>query len=590
MKRTAINRISALCLAAVLLLFCAAPVFALEPWELEWALGWTVPNVKVENKVCTGMQGMAADTRYIYTAKTSSGDDYCVLTRTDPATDQQVNLSFYESPGAAAPTPCAVLSHANDLEAVETGGKTALYVATTQKTTALARVLVQDDKATLTGWFRLLRADGTMAFSASSVAFVGRAGGKLYFLIKNALVFYACVIDETATGGTAQSPTPVVCPKLFEIDTRNAQFYNPDGTTYRLPNLETWTNQGCTIDPATNILYVPLWNGSNDNAIVLFDASAFVTTVAMTAAMTAAEDSDAVLFPQNVSFRVWEPTQTQFEIESCAFRAAPDGGDLLLYFNNNANSVDREGIYITNYSQNSLTLSPLVTESTVVYTVKYRANGGQENTALDNWNRMNPTRHLGGVVTNLRPNTFLAPGDDYIFRGWNLYRSSDKKWLYQRADGTRGWYKTDKQPEDAVRALLTDRESVVDLTTVNGDTFAAWAQWERLQYTVTFDPAGGITAFDSKTLYRGDLFGTLPDASKDGMRFEGWALPDGTVVTEETVFAFLSDVTLTAVWTMAEPEPQPEPETPQQNDPLGIRAFFQRIIDWIRSLFARFHA
>ena len=587
MKRTAINRLLALSLVAALLLLCAAPVCALEPWELQWTLQWTVPNVKVENKVCSAMQGMAADDRCVYTVKTGGSDTYSVLIKTDMETGAQTQLAFYESESAQTATPCTVLSHANDLTAVKTGGRTALYVATVQKGTALARLAVRGDGVYLTGWFRLLRADGTTPFAASSVTFVGASGDRLLFLVKNGLYFYGCAIPAAATGGTAADPVSVVCPRLFEIDTRNAQFYNADGSTYRVDNLETWTNQGSAFDPDTGILYVPLWNGGNDNVIILYDASPFVSA----AAMTAAADSDSVLFPCNVSFRLCEPTLTTFEIESCDFRDGQGtGGDLLLYFNNNANNVSREGIYVTNYAKNSLTLSPLVTESTVVYTVKYKANGGQENTALDNWNRMNPTRHLGGVATNLRPNTFLAPGDDYFFRGWNLYRSSDKKWLYQRPDGTRGWYRTDKQPEDAVRALLTDRERVADLTAINGDTFAAWAQWERRQYTVTFDPAGGITQFDSKTLHSGDLFGMLPDASKDGMRFEGWALPDGTVVTADTVFDLAADVTLTAVWTVAEPEPETQPETPQQNDPFGIRAFFRRILEWLRSLFAPLHA
>lgn len=585
MKQTAIKRLWSLCLAGVLLLSCAAPVFALEPWELEWSLQWTVPNVRVENKTCSAMQGMDADSRFVYTAKTSSGDVYCALTRTDLDTGAQTDLRFFESPTATAASPCTMLSHANDLAVADSGGATALYVATVQKENTLARLQIRDDKAILTGFFRLMRADGTTPFAASAVTLVKHEGGKLYFLVKNALVYFACVIDDNAAGGTAQNPTPVICPRLFEIDTRNAQFYNPDGSTYRIDNLETWINQGVVLDRATNILYVPLWNGSNDNAILLYDASPFVTT----AAMTATADSDSVLFPCNVSFRLYEPTLTQFEVESCAFRAVPDAsGELLLYFNNNANSVAREGIYVTNYARNSVTLTPLVTADTLVYTVKYKANGGKENTSLSNWDRMNPTRHLGGVATNLRPNTFLPPAEDYIFRGWTLYRSSDKKWLYTLPNGTRGWYKADKQPDGAVRTLFADRERVVDLTALNGETFAAWAQWEQKQFTVTFDPAGGVTQFDSKTLHFGDPFGLLPAASREGMQFDGWFLPNGVPVTEEMLFELSENVVLTAHWSVQTPEtpnePEPEPE-PQQGGLRGFLAFFRRIIDWFRSLF-----
>ena len=590
MQKRLPHRLLAVLLSAALLLSCAAAVFALEPWELQWTLKWTVPNVKVENKVCAAMQGMASADNYIYTAKTGASDTYCVLTRTDMDTGAQKQLSFYESTSAQTATPCKVLSHANDMTAVKYGSKTMLFVATVQKGTALARLKVSGAKAYLTGWFKLLRADGSTPLAASSVTYVGDSGGKWLFLLKNGLYFYGCAIDKKATGGTADAPAPVVCPRLFEIDTRNAQFWNADGTTYRVDNLETWINQDCTLDPDTNILYVPLGNGVNDNVIILYDASPFVTPDAM----TAAADSDTVLFPCNVSFRLYEPSLREFEIESCDFRDGQgENGDLLLYFNNNASNISYEGIYVTNYAKNSLTLSPLVTGSTVVYTVKYKANGGQQNAALDSWNRMNATRHLGGVSTRLRPNTFLAPAAGYTFTGWNLYRSSDKRWLYERADGTLKWHRTGKQPEGAVRALLTDRTLVTDLSKTNGDTIAAYAQWEAPRYTVTFDPAGGEASFDSKILHTGDVYGPLPEAVLEGMQFDGWFLPDGAAVTEETVFTSEANVTVTARWSElpppveepTEPEAQPEPEAPAPYDPLGILAFFRRIGDWFRSVF-----
>lgn len=589
MQKRLPHRLLSLLLSAALLLSCAAAVFALEPWELQWSLKWTVPNVKVENKVCTAMQGMASADNYVYTAKTGASDTYCVLTRTDIDTGAQKQLSFYESTSAQTASPCKVLSHANDMTAVKYGSKTMLFVATVQKGTALARLKVSGTKAYLTGWFKLLRADGSTPFAASSVTYVGTADGKLLLLLKNGLYFYGCAIDETATGGTAAEPTPVVCPRLFEVDTRNAQFYNADGSTYRVDNLETWVNQGSTVDPDTNTLYVPLWNGGNDNVIILYDASPFLTL----AAMTAGADSDTVLFPSNVSFRLYEPSLREFEIESCDFRDGPgEDGELLLYFNNNASNVSYEGIYVTNYAKNSLTLAPLVTEDTVVYTVKYKANGGQKNTALDSWHQMNATRHLGGVSTRLRPNTFLPPAEGYTFAGWNLYRSSDKRWLYEKADGTLKWHTTGKQPEGAVRALLTDRALVADLTKKNGDTIGAYAQWEPPRYTVTFDPAGGEASFDSKVLHNGDLYGALPEVTFEGMQLDGWFLPDGTAVTEETVFTNEADVTVTARWTEIPPVEEPtepdepgEPEAPDKYDPLGILAFFRRIGEWFRSIF-----
>lgn len=568
---------SVVCLLLSLLFSLQA--FALQPWEITWQLVWSVANVKVRNQICAAMEGMGADERYVYTAKIPANGSYCNLTRTEIDTGAQTHLRFYPSLSAASPAPCTVCGHANDIGVVKTDGSTVLYVATVQKKTALVRLLVRGDGAYLTGYFNLLRADGKTSLAASSVRLIRQENGKLYFLVKNGLFFYSCILDETETGGTAEQPVPVICPRLFEIDTRSAQFYNSDGSTYRIDNLETWVNQGATLDRDSGVLYVPLYNGTNDNAIILYDASPYLSAQSL-AAQT---DSKAVLFPQNVSFRLQNPSLKQFEIESCDFRSA--GGDLLLYFNNNASLITVEGIYATNYSKNSVALSPLVTDSTVVYTVKYRANGGKENTALDNWNRMNATRHLENVTTNLRPNTFLPPAETPYFAGWNLYRASDKAWLYTNADGTAAWYKAADAPAGAVRTLLPDRAPLSGMSEKNGDTLYAWAQWETQPFYLYFDLPDGTAPADSKKIHRGEAFGTLPAPVREGYTFSGWYLPDGTPATEETVFDFAGDVTLTAQWTEL-PPPQTDPETPQKRDPLGLFSFFRRIIDWLRSLFA----
>ena len=555
--------------------------FALQPWEISWQLVWSVANVKVSSQMCSAMEGMGADETYVYTAKISSGG-YCNLTRTEIDTGKQTHLKYYPALTASAAAPCDVCGHANDLAVVKSGSNTALYVATVQKKTALTRLLVRGDGAYFTGYFELLRADGKTSFAASSVRLVRQENGKLYFLVKNGLYYYGCAIDATATGGTANAPTPVICPRLFEIDTRSAQFYNADGSTYGIGNLETWINQGSTLDPQSGVLYVPLYDGTNDNVILLYDVSAFLSTEAL----TAAADSDRVLFPQNASFRITRPEQRVFEIESCDFRSAGGGGELLLYFNNNASLISVEGIYATNYTPGSVALSPLVTDSTVVYTVKYKANGGAENTALETRLRMNATRHVENITTNLRPNTFLAPDAGQRFAGWNLYRSSDKTWLYQLPDGTTGWYKTTKAPASAARLLLADCAPVLNLTAKNGDTFAAWAQWEPIPYTLSFDPSGGITQFDTKQIHTGDVFGVLPDASKEGYAFDGWFLQDGTAVSGDTVFTFAQDLTLYAHWTELQPQSEDPQPDPAQKGPFAFLDFFRRIFAWLRGLFA----
>ena len=77
------------------------------------------------------------------------------------------------------------------------------------------------------------------------------------------------------------------------------------------------------------------------------------------------------------------------------------------------------------------------------------------------------------------------------------------------------------------------------------------------RYTVTFDPAGGTCATESRLVlydspysydpesktYRG-----LPTAYRAGYAFLGWYLADGTQVTEDTLVATAGDHTLTAHW------------------------------------------
>ena len=98
-----------------------------------------------------------------------------------------------------------------------------------------------------------------------------------------------------------------------------------------------------------------------------------------------------------------------------------------------------------------------------------------------------------------------------------------------------------------------------------GYTFAGWtpavpetipasntvctAGWTINQYTISFDANGGEGEFDPATLDYGSEYGELPEATRTGYTFKGWADGDGNAVTAETVLG-AADVTLKAQWTI----------------------------------------
>ena len=87
------------------------------------------------------------------------------------------------------------------------------------------------------------------------------------------------------------------------------------------------------------------------------------------------------------------------------------------------------------------------------------------------------------------------------------------------------------------------------------------AHWEaKTEFSeITFAPDGGTIAategvtitggVGSKQIESGTAIGTLPAASKEGYRFIGWAHPDGTVVSAETIIS-QANITLTAQWAL----------------------------------------
>ncbi|MDY4898641.1 MAG: InlB B-repeat-containing protein [Eubacteriales bacterium] len=491
----------------------------------------TVPNKTIGGLTCTAMQGMNVGTTYIYTVKIHKDEQRASIMRTNANTGEQVEMSYYSSLSATSASNCTTLGHANDLTVVtvtENGSSVNyMYVATCTSGKTVARLKISGTKLYFTGYFKTVNSSGT-AFTVSSIRGIRRTGGYLYFLVKSGMNFYTFRVAEGANGGSASSPTSVTCYKAFTIDTRNAVYALSSSSYGTLDNVETWINQGFGYNSDTSSIYVPLYksnidgSSSNDNVILVYDVSGLLTTTLL----NSNTNYSRLLFPCTLTFRIKDTSSTMFEVESCGFRTSQGTtGDLKMYFNTNSNSASKEGIYKINYNRGSTALVPIADENSIVYTVKYDANGGEAGTS-DSHFKMNSTRHIKGISTRLRPNTFVKSGNTFI--GWYLKRSSDGKWLYFDTDGTARWYIKGSQPVGSRLALYEDKRKVSQLTSVNGDTITCYAQWKpnstgTTSYYIRYDANGGTGSMsDTKVVYGTSTAIRTNTFTRSGYQFSGW--------------------------------------------------------------------
>lgn len=139
---------------------------------------------------------------------------------------------------------------------------------------------------------------------------------------------------------------------------------------------------------------------------------------------------------------------------------------------------------------------------------------------------MGATRHVKGISTRLRPNTFVKSDNDFI--GWHLTRKSDGKWLYFTADGSAKWYDKGSQPVGARLALYENKRKVSALTAENGDVVTCYAQWRPTStgtksYYIRYDANGGKGSMaDTKVVYGTSTAIRSNTYTRDGYTFGGW--------------------------------------------------------------------
>lgn len=157
------------------------------------------------------------------------------------------------------------------------------------------------------------------------------------------------------------------------------------------------------------------------------------------------------------------------------------------------------------------------------YTVKYNANGGSGSMA-------NST-HTYDESKALSANTFKK--SNYTFLGWSLDASGSD-------------------------VDYTDKQSVMNLTSVNGNTVNLYAVWSSIpMYSITYNANGGTGAPASQSKIQ-DISVTISSTvpTRTGYTFKGWATTStGNVAyAPGASYTANADITLYAVWEENAPE------------------------------------
>lgn len=108
--------------------------------------------------------------------------------------------------------------------------------------------------------------------------------------------------------------------------------------------------------------------------------------------------------------------------------------------------------------------------SYINYTVTFNANGGSGST-------MAFQQITYGTYQKLRKNTYAKDG--YVFYGWNGYRKSDNKWLYDNGISD-CWCIEGNEPSGYQKHIYEDEITVGKSTTVHNDTVIMYAHWLRI--------------------------------------------------------------------------------------------------------------
>ncbi|MGX7676332.1 hypothetical protein [Plantactinospora sp. DSM 117369] len=265
---------------------------------------------------CTGAQGFAAGSTYLYSIKNRTNyDDVSVIYRVHKTTGARVLMTNGTNNTSTNPW----LGHGNDMTIVDIDGQHHLFVVTMNASGAqLVRLRYEGTTYYHAGSYQL-RLDGAVA-TPSGINRVSVTSTTITFMFKSGRTIYNGSLPLRASSGT------INLTKAFNLQVEGALV---NGAV--VPDLGTFTNQGFFYDAPKKVLYYPLTK--ENRSIVLVYRNVSPTTTGTAPAAT------------DLSFRITSSAySTLFEIEGVGI------SDGKLYFNTNrANSSGSfDGVHVFN--------------------------------------------------------------------------------------------------------------------------------------------------------------------------------------------------------------------------------------------------
>jgi len=263
---------------------------------------------------CTGAQGFAAGSTYLYSIKNRTGsDDLSVIYRVNKTTGDRVLMTNGTSGGVTNPW----LGHGNDMTIVDIDGAHHLFVVTMKPAGGAQLVRLRYDGTTyyFAGSYELNLNGATLA--PSGVSRVTVSSTTITFLFKSGRTVYNGSLPLRADSGT------IDLTKAFDLQVDGALV---DGAP--VPDLNTFSNQGFYYDTAAKVLYNPLTKDNRSIVLVYRNVSPTTTGTA-----PAADD---------LSFRITSSAYSFFEIEGVGL------SDGKLYFSTNRSndSGSHDGVHV----------------------------------------------------------------------------------------------------------------------------------------------------------------------------------------------------------------------------------------------------